>query len=125
MIVFGDYNILRKGPGNSAGNTTQPLIIHYQSLSPIIMHPYESGIKFMCEVMSEGFGEGLAQGLSNPQTVGGKTQASIRAILTFPGLGSSIEHRAKQWPVPFLGSSSLNMAKEVGRPTTNRGDPLP
>lgn len=92
MIVFGDYNILREGPGNSAGSTTQPLIIHYQSLSPIIQHPYEDGIKFMCEVMSEDFGEGLAQGLSNPQTVDGKFQANIRTILTFPGFGPSTEH---------------------------------
>ncbi len=91
MIVYGDYNILREGPGNSSGNTTQPLIIHYQSLSPIIPHPFESGIKFMCEVMSDEFGAGLAQGLSNPQTVDGKFQANIRTILTFPGLGPSIE----------------------------------
>jgi hypothetical protein len=92
MMVYGEYNILREGPGNSNGHTTQPLIIHYQSFSPIMGHPYESGIKFNCEVISEDFGEGLAQGLSNPQTVGGKTQANIRTILTFPGLGPSIEH---------------------------------
>lgn len=92
MLVFGDYNINREGPGNSSGHTTEPLIIHYQSGSPIIQHPYEDGIKFNCTVISEDFGEGLAQGLSNPQTVGGKVQANIRTILTFPGLGPSIEH---------------------------------
>ncbi len=92
MIVFGDYNIKREGPGNSAGSTTQPLIIHYQSADPIIQHPFEDGIKFNCTVISEDFGEGLAQGLSRPETVGGKLQANIRNILTFPGLGPSIEH---------------------------------
>ncbi len=92
MIVFGEYNIKREGPGNSAGNSTQPLIIHYQSADPIIQHPFEDGIKFNCTVISEDFGEGLAQGLSKPETVGGKLQANIRNILTFPGLGPSIEY---------------------------------
>ncbi len=94
MIVYGEYNILREGPGNSAGSTTQPLIIHYQSFSPIIQHPYESGIKFNCEVISEDFGEGLARGLSDPlpPNEDGKTQVYIRNILTFPGFGPSIEY---------------------------------
>ncbi|MDQ3549844.1 MAG: hypothetical protein M3439_13610, partial [Chloroflexota bacterium] len=89
MMVFGDYNIDRLGPGNSAGRSThaEPIIIHYQSGEPII--PNASGaIMFRCELISDEFGHGLAQGISAPQTLpDGSVQANVRNVLTFPGLG--------------------------------------
>lgn len=89
MMVFGDYNIARLGPGNSGGNAAhaEPLIIHYQSGEPII--PTASGaIMFRCELISDEFGHGLAQGISAPQTLpDGTIQANVRNVLTFPGLG--------------------------------------
>lgn len=96
ILVYGDYNIKREGPGNPQGEARrpkiEPLIIHYHSASPIIFHPYEPGMKFQCVLVNEDFGMGLANGTSNPITIDGKTQANIRNILTFPGFGPSVEH---------------------------------
>jgi hypothetical protein len=78
-FFFGDYNI--DVPGED------PIIIHYQSA--FIASPNASGtFAFRCEVISEDFGTGLAQGISAPQTTeDGLRHANIRNILTFPGLG--------------------------------------
>jgi hypothetical protein len=80
MVVFGDYNIDTGG---------DPIIIHYQSGEPII--PSETGaIYFLCELISEDFGNGLAQGISAPKALeDGLTQANVRNVLTFPGLGNA------------------------------------
>ncbi len=86
MLVYGEYNIDRSPSGKD------PLIIQYYSASPIIMHPHESGFKFDCIIVSEEFGVGRAQGLSNPKTVDGMKQANIRTQLTFPAYGPSIQH---------------------------------
>ncbi len=77
MMVFGDYNI--DVPGED------PIIIHYQSGGPII--PTDQGIAFHCELISEDFGRGLAQGIS-AGTVheDGLFHANVRNVLTFPGL---------------------------------------
>ncbi len=81
MLVFGDYNI-------DTGD--QPIVIHYQSGSPII--PGAEGIMFLCIVSNPEFGEGRAQGISVPQILeDGRTQANIRNILTFPAYGNPPE----------------------------------
>lgn len=82
FVVFGEYNILRDGPGNSAGD---PLIIRYQSGSPVVP-PSASWdqLSFACELISDEYGAGLAQGLSAPVALGGGvSQQNIRNVLTF------------------------------------------
>lgn len=80
MMVFGVYNI--DVPGED------PIIIRYQSGGPII--PTEQGIQFHCELFSEDFGEGLAQGISAGSVQDdGLFHANLRNVLTFPGLGGS------------------------------------
>lgn len=77
MMVFGDYNI--DVPGED------PIIIHYQSGGPII--PSDQGIQFHCELISEDFGHGLAQGISAGSVQDdGLFHANVRNVLTFPGL---------------------------------------
>jgi hypothetical protein len=80
MMVFGDYNI---------DTGAEPIIIHYQSGEPIV--PQAAGwIAFRCELISEEFGQGLAQGISARVTLeNGLVNANIRNVLTFPGLGSN------------------------------------
>lgn len=92
MMVYGDYNILALTQGQERGNARgaqrEPIIIHYQSGDPIIPGP--DGIAFHCELISEDFGHGLAQGVSAPEVLpDGRTQANVRNVLTFPGLGSN------------------------------------
>jgi hypothetical protein len=77
MMVFGDYNI--DVPGED------PIIIHYQSGGPIF--PTDQGIQFHCELISEDFGQGLAQGISaGAVQADGLFHANVRNVLTFPGL---------------------------------------
>ena len=79
MMVFGDYNI--EVPDG------EPIIIHYRSGEPIIANA-DGSIMFRCLLTSEAFGEGLAQGISAPQTLeDARTVANVRNVLTFPGLG--------------------------------------
>jgi hypothetical protein len=82
FLVFGDYNIdIPNG---------EPIIIHYESGGPII--PTEEGMMFRCDLTHPEWGEGLAQGISAPQTLeDGRTHANIRNVLTFPGLGDPNE----------------------------------
>jgi hypothetical protein len=86
MLVYGDYNIDRTPSGKD------PMIIHYHSAAPIMMHPYEPGFKIDCTIISEEFGIGRAQGFSSPLIVDGMTQVNIRTVLTFPAYGPSIQH---------------------------------
>lgn len=86
MLIYGEYNIDRSPSGR------EPLIIHYRSASPVVMNPYEPGFKFDCIIISEEFGVGRAQGLSNPQTIDGMKQANTRTQLTFPAYGPSVQH---------------------------------
>jgi hypothetical protein len=87
MVVYGDYNIEVTKPGG--GRQPDPIIIHYESASPI--YPNADGsLMFLCRLSSDDFNDfdgGLAQGISVPQTIDGMTVANIRNILTFPGLG--------------------------------------
>ena len=79
MMVFGDYNI-----DTVDGD---PIIIHYRSGEPIV--PQSAGwIAFRCELHSDEFGYGLAQGISEPVVdENGVVTANVRNILTFPVLG--------------------------------------
>jgi hypothetical protein len=90
MMVFGEYNIERLGPGNSGKNSAhaEPLIIQYQSGGPIVPNA-DGSIMFQCELFSDDFGHGLAQGISAPQMMAdGTVQANVRNVLTFPGFGN-------------------------------------
>lgn len=90
IVVFGDYNIKRgkQKHGHRHGHgKNKNIIIHYQSLLPILP-PNDLGVMpFICEITSE-WGTGRAQGISASITLGdGRTHANIRNVLTFPGLG--------------------------------------
>lgn len=90
VVVFGDYNIAVTGPGRGRpddANIRRQILIHYESVEPIIPHPHQDGIFFQCRLLSAEFGTGLAQGISIPRTRNGNVVANIRNILTFPGLG--------------------------------------
>jgi hypothetical protein len=79
FVVFGEYNI--DVPGG------EPIIIHYESGSPI--SPTEEGtMMFICDLSHPEWGEGLAQGIVNTEELeDGRSHESIRNILTFPGRG--------------------------------------
>ena len=78
FFVFGEYNI--DVPDGD------DLVIHYRSGSAIIAT--DTGMMFLCDLWHPEWGEGLAQGISAPRTLeDGRTQANIRNVLTFPGLG--------------------------------------
>ena len=95
IMVHGDYNIADIGPGRGkgSGKIKDAILIHYESIEPIIPNPHQpEGILFQCRIESEEFGTGLAQGISIPgMTPDGRTIANIRNILTFPGLGLAAE----------------------------------
>jgi hypothetical protein len=81
ILVFGNYNI--DVPGED------PIIIHYESGGPIVANEFGE-VLFRCDLTSEEFGPGLAQGVSAEQTLeDGRIQANTRNILTFPGLGTA------------------------------------
>ena len=90
IFAFGDYNIQRTLPG---GKDIEPLIIHYQSGGPIIPNADQNGgMFFRCELFSEEFGAGLAQGVVAPEMLpDGRIHQNIRNVLTFPGLGEITE----------------------------------
>lgn len=90
--VFGEYNIdVASGSDSPFAVQPQEIIIHYQSGS--LIEPGSDGIMFRCELFYGDYDDvdaprGLAQGISAPQTTeDGLTQANIRNVLTFPGLG--------------------------------------
>lgn len=90
FVVFGDYNIAVTS--SDGGEDREPIVIHYESTDPI--YPQDDGsLLFRCRLTSDDFddfGGGLAQGISDPQTLDdGRTVANIRNILTFPGLGTA------------------------------------
>ena len=90
VFVFGNYNILRTLP---SGKEIEPILIHYQSGGPIIPNADKhEGILFRCELISEEFGNGLAQGIAAGVTLpDGRFQQNVRNVITFPGLGENAE----------------------------------
>lgn len=84
-VTFGDYNIDRRDPG---GQSRPPLLLHYQSETPITV-PDQDGVQtFRCELIDPVTGQhGIAQGvIAPPRDAGnGQIQVSIRNVLTFPG----------------------------------------
>jgi hypothetical protein len=87
-FAFGDYNILRTLP---SGKEIEPILIHYESGGPIIPNADKAGgFMFRCDLISEEFGHGLAQGIVAGVTLpDGSFQQNVRNVLTFPGLGEN------------------------------------
>lgn len=77
FIVFGDYNI-------DTGD--EPIVIHYQSGSPILPMGIDGIMAFSCDLSSELWGEGRANGtVLMPADQGdGTVKMSYRNVLTFP-----------------------------------------
>lgn len=85
-VTFGDYNILRTAGASS--QPTKPLILHYQSETPIRGANADGVRTFRCELIDPETGQhGIAQGvIAPPRDAGnGNLQMSIRNVLTFPG----------------------------------------
>ncbi len=74
MVVFGDYNILVPGPGNSGND--EEIDIRFRSGGMIA--PNADGVTvFVCDLDSEQWGTGQARGVVTPD-------GEIRNVLTFP-----------------------------------------
>jgi hypothetical protein len=114
LFVYGDYNIDvssmdnvspdnespdNESPDNVSPTMTptpaEPIIIHYQSAEPIVPDMVNNGTTFRCTAIAP-WGEGIAQGISYPQTVTDNmtginmTQANIRNVQTYPAYAPSM-----------------------------------
>lgn len=78
FLVFGDYNI-------DTGN--EPIVIHYESGSPILPMGVDGIMAFSCDLFHEEWGAGRANGtvLAPEQLADGTIKESTRNVLTFPG----------------------------------------
>jgi hypothetical protein len=108
LFVYGDYNINvsamdnvspdNESPDNVSPTVTpqpvEPIIIHYQSVEPTVPDQVNNGTTFRCTAIAP-WGEGIAQGISYPQTVTNTTtnitmtQANMRNIQTYPAYAPS------------------------------------
>jgi hypothetical protein len=106
LFVYGDYNINvsdnvspdNESPDNVSPTVTplpvEPIIIHFQSVEPIVPDLVNNGTTFRCTAIAP-WGEGIAQGISYPQTVTNTTtnmtmtQANSRNIQTYPAYAPS------------------------------------
>ena len=77
FLVFGDYNIDTGG---------EPIVIHYESGSPILPMGVDGIMAFSCDLFHEEWGEGRANGtVLAPEELGdGTVKESTRNVLTFP-----------------------------------------
>ncbi|MEM7353787.1 MAG: hypothetical protein AAF657_23510 [Acidobacteriota bacterium] len=83
-LAFGLYNIHKTLP---SGQPAGEILIRFKSLTPIVANA-DGTVMFRCELEHADWGPGLAQAtLWSELLVDGRTQYSIRSILTFPGLG--------------------------------------
>ncbi len=92
-VVFGIYNIeVTTDDGEPTG---EEMIIHFRSAQPLPPAPPDAAlvaqISIFCEIFSDEFGAGLAQGIANPKIIGeGDDQflkSNTRNVLTFSALG--------------------------------------
>jgi hypothetical protein len=84
-VTFGDYNILRTA--GASDQPTTPLVLHYQSETPIRPPNADGARTFRCELIDPLTGQhGIAQGVIAPtrDAGNGSVQMSIRNVLTFP-----------------------------------------
>ncbi len=77
FLVFGDYNI-------DTGD--EPILIHYESGSPILPMGPDGIMAFSCDLSSPEWGEGRANGtvLMPAEQEDGTVRMSYRNVLTFP-----------------------------------------
>jgi hypothetical protein len=77
FVVFGDYNIDTGG---------EPIIIHYESGSPILPFGVDGIMAFSCDLSHEAWGAGQANGtvLAPEELEDGTVKESTRNVLTFP-----------------------------------------
>jgi hypothetical protein len=89
-VMYGDYNILTDDCGGDKDcDEPREIVMQYRSRCPIEVPgaelPDVVTFKFSCEVFSDEYGQGLGQGLSQPEfTAGGtKFQYNAREVITF------------------------------------------
>ncbi|WP_433929416.1 hypothetical protein AB3662_37480 [Sorangium cellulosum] len=84
FFSFGDYSIEVTRPGR--GRDPDPIVIHYQCNDPLI--PLANGGEvFTCDLLSEEFGAGRAQGMTSPVIEDGNLRPNGRTVLTFSDEG--------------------------------------
>ena len=84
-FLFGDYNIL--ATNHRYSRQFREIIINLKSAQPIIFAP-DGSSSFRCDVTSEKYGVGKAQGISAPLLQdNGLERVNIRNILTFSDIG--------------------------------------
>lgn len=96
IVTWGYYNVLATPPGVS-GNYFETscggcstILVHFESQYPMIPDKNNIGTGFVCHLVAP-WGDGLAQGIFQfLTTTDGFTQANVRNVWTFPGLGPSI-----------------------------------
>lgn len=94
FMVYGDYNILAcKNRYERERGLCEEIILQYQSRHPVpvasLTVPDVLTFSFSCEVFSDEYGEGLAQGISAPAIVegGDAFQYNVRNVVTFTNRG--------------------------------------
>ncbi|MGK3985526.1 hypothetical protein WME99_20945 [Sorangium sp. So ce136] len=84
FFSFGDYSIEVTRPGR--GRDPEPIVIHYQCNDPLI--PLSNGGEvFTCDLLSDEFGAGRAQGMTSPIIEDGELRPNGRTVLTFSDEG--------------------------------------
>jgi hypothetical protein len=91
-VTWGYYNILVTRPGQTGSffDTGDTIIVHFESQNPIIPDKTGSGTGAACHLVAP-WGDGLAQlYFTSITTPDGFTQADVRNVWTFPGLGPTL-----------------------------------
>jgi hypothetical protein len=88
-VTWGYYNILisKEEKSENFFDTGKSIIVHFESQTPIVPDKTSSGTGAACHLVAP-WGEGLAQlFFTTINTPDGYTQADVRNVWTFPGLG--------------------------------------
>lgn len=94
LFVFGDYKIDLSTSKLSQRLGRDNIIIPYKSGFPVVVEVdrslFDQRLMFQCELDSDEFGSGIAQGISGGLTLdNGMFKANIRTVLTFPSFGKA------------------------------------
>jgi hypothetical protein len=89
-VLYGDYNLKTDDcEGKKSCESPREIRMHYRSRCPIQVPgftlPEVVTFKFSCEVFSDRWGQGLGQGISQPEitNAGAKFQYNAREVITF------------------------------------------
>ncbi|WP_437658499.1 hypothetical protein [Sorangium sp. So ce1182] len=84
FFSFGDYSI--EVPRSGRGRDPHPIVIHYKCNDPLVP-TFDGGEIFTCDLLSDEFGTGRAQGMTSPVIEDGDLRPNGRTVLTFSDEG--------------------------------------